>query len=239
MMIPRVQNRELIVGGLILEFIELVFDFFIHLDKYIGDIIANYGVWTYLILFVVIFAETGFVVTPFLPGDSLIFAVGTFAATGVIDVWILYILLIAAAVLGDTVNYEIGRYIGPRAFSKEIRFLNHENLLKTQRFYERHGGKTIIIARFLPIIRTFAPFVAGIGSMKYLRFLSFNIIGAFLWVTIALWAGYFFGNLPVVRDNFTLVIFAIIGISAIPAVSAYLKNMWDKRVAKKVESNEG
>lgn len=216
-----------------MEFLQTVLDFFIHLDSHIGEIIASYGVWTYLILFLIIFAETGLVVTPFLPGDSLIFVVGTFAAAGALDVWILFFLLLGAAVLGDTVNYEIGRFLGPKVFAKEIRFLNHENLMKTQRFYEKHGGKTIIIARFLPIIRTFAPFVAGVGAMKYTRFLSYNFIGALLWVSVALFAGYFFGNLPFVRDNFTLVIFAIIGISAVPAVCAYVKNWWEKRSQEK------
>ncbi|HHY28028.1 MAG TPA: hypothetical protein GX523_15030, partial [Desulfitobacterium dehalogenans] len=166
-----------------------------------------------------------------------IFVVGTFAASGALDVWILFFLLLAAAVIGDTVNYEVGRFLGPKVFSKEMRFLNHENLMKTQRFYEKHGGKTIIIARFLPIIRTFAPFVAGVGTMKYLRFLAYNFVGALLWVTVALCAGYFFGNLPFVKDNFTLVIFAIIGISAIPAVYAYIKNWLQGRNQRKVSTN--
>lgn len=220
-----------------MEFIQTVLDFFIHLDSHIGEIIASYGVWTYLILFLIIFAETGLVVTPFLPGDSLIFVVGTFAASGALDVWVLFFLLLAAAVIGDTVNYEVGRFLGPKVFSKEIRFLNRDNLMKTQGFYERHGGKTIIIARFLPIIRTFAPFVAGVGTMKYTRFLAYNFLGALLWVTVALFAGYFFGNLPFVRDNFTLVIFAIIGISAVPAVYAYLKSWWQGRSRRKVSTN--
>ncbi|ACL19209.1 membrane-associated protein [Desulfitobacterium sp. LBE] len=220
-----------------MELLQTVLDFFIHLDSHIGEIIASYGVWTYLILFLIIFAETGLVVTPFLPGDSLIFVVGTFAASGALDVWILFFLLLAAAVIGDTVNYEVGRFLGPKVFSKEMRFLNHENLMKTQRFYEKHGGKTIIIARFLPIIRTFAPFVAGVGTMKYLRFLAYNFVGALLWVTVALCAGYFFGNLPFVKDNFTLVIFAIIGISAVPAVYAYIKNWLQGRNQRKVSTN--
>ena len=220
-----------------MELLQTALDFFIHLDNHIGEIIASYGVWTYLILFLIIFAETGFVVTPFLPGDSLIFVVGTFAAAGALEFWVLFFLLLGAAVLGDTVNYEVGRFLGPKVFSKEIRFLNRENLMKTQRFYEKHGGKTIIIARFLPIIRTFAPFVAGVGTMKYTRFLSYNFLGALLWVAVALFAGYFFGNLPFVRDNFTFVIFAIIGISALPAVYAYVRNWWESRNQRKASAN--
>ncbi|MGE4273788.1 MAG: DedA family protein [Desulfitobacterium sp.] len=220
-----------------MEFIQTALDIFIHLDKHLGEIISAYGLWTYLILFMIIFAETGFVVTPFLPGDSLLFVAGTFAAAGALDVKILFFLLLGAAVLGDTVNYEIGRFLGPKVFAKEIRFLNHENLMKTQRFYEKHGGKTIIIARFLPIIRTFAPFVAGVGAMKYMRFISYNVIGALLWVTVALFSGFFFGNLPFVRDNFTLVIFAIIGVSAIPPLYAYLKSWLQKRAQEKNGAN--
>lgn len=220
-----------------MELVQTALDFFIHLDKHIGEIISAYGVWTYLILFLIIFAETGLVVTPFLPGDSMIFVVGTFAASGVLDVWILFFLLLGAAVIGDTVNYEIGRYFGEKVFSKDMRFLNRDNLLKTQRFYERHGGKTIIIARFLPIIRTFAPFVAGVGSMKYRRFLAYNFVGALIWVGVALFAGYFFGNLPFVRDNFALVVFAIMVTSFIPPVHAYIKNRWRGRSQRKVSAN--
>ncbi len=221
-----------------MEFILYVIDIFIHLDVYLGDIIQSYGLWTYLILFMIIFAETGFVVTPFLPGDSLLFVAGTFAALGALDIKILYFLLLGAAIIGDTINYHIGQYFGPKVFSKDMRFLNKKNLLKTQGFYERHGGKTIIIARFIPIIRTFAPFVAGVGSMSYMRFLSFNVIGAFIWVTVALLGGYYFGNLPFVRDNFTLVIFAIIGTSLIPPVYAYLKKQWEIRTGKGTPGNE-
>lgn len=221
-----------------MDFILYVIDIFINLDVYLGDIIQRFGLWTYLILFMIIFAETGFVVTPFLPGDSLLFVAGTFAALGALDVKILYVLLLVAAIIGDTINYHIGQYIGPKVFAKEMRFLNKKNLLKTQAFYERHGGKTIIIARFIPIIRTFAPFVAGVGSMSYLRFLSFNVIGAFIWVTVALLGGYYFGNLPLVRDNFTLVIFAIIGTSLIPPVYAYLKKQWEIRTGKSTPGSE-
>ena len=206
-----------------MEFLQTVIDIFLHLDEKLGVVIQAYGAWTYLILFLIIFAETGLVVTPFLPGDSLIFVAGTFAASGALDLKTLFVLLFVAAILGDTANYQIGHFFGPKVFSKDMRFLNRENLERTQHFYEKHGGKTIIMARFIPIIRTFAPFVAGVGTMSYWRFLLFNLCGALLWVGIVLSGGYFFGNLPIVRDNFTLVIFAIIGISIAPGVLGYLK----------------
>lgn len=209
-----------------MELIQTVIDIFLHLDEKLGVVIQAYGAWTYLILFLIIFAETGLVVTPFLPGDSLLFVAGTFAASGSLDLKTLFILLFVAAILGDTVNYQIGHFFGPKVFSKDMRFLNRENLERTQHFYEKHGGKTIIMARFIPIIRTFAPFVAGVGAMSYWRFLLYNLVGALLWVSVALFGGYFFGNLPIVRDNFTLVIFAIIGISIAPGVLGYLKQRW-------------
>ncbi len=211
-----------------MELLQTVIDIFLHLDEKLGIVIQAYGAWTYLILFLIIFAETGLVVTPFLPGDSLIFVAGTFAASGALDLKTLFILLFVAAILGDTANYQIGHFFGPKVFSKDMRFLNRENLERTQHFYEKHGGKTIIMARFIPIIRTFAPFVAGVGTMSYWRFLLFNLAGAFLWVGIVLSGGYFFGNLPIVRDNFTLVIFAIIGISIAPGVLGYLKQRFGK-----------
>jgi len=207
-----------------MEWIKLAVDFVLHLDKYLNLIIQSFGLWTYLILFVIIFIETGLVVTPFLPGDSLLFAAGAFAATGVMDVKLLYVLLVAAAILGDTVNYWIGHYIGPRVFSTNTRFLKKEYLERTQAFYEKHGGKTILLARFIPIIRTFAPFVAGVGQMRYGYFLTYNVVGGFLWVTIFLLGGYFFGNLPFVERNFSLVIIAIVLISVLPAVVEYLRN---------------
>jgi membrane-associated protein len=201
----------------------LIIDFIIHMDKYLGQIIHDYGMWTYLILFFVIFMETGFVITPFLPGDSLIFAAGTFAGMGYLNIGILFVVLSTAAILGDTVNYWIGHMIGPRAFSGNIRFLKKEYLDRTHAFYEKHGGKTIIIARFIPIIRTFAPFVAGVGAMSYGKFISYNVIGGLAWVALFTLGGYFFGNLPFVQDNFSLVILAIIIISVMPAIIEFIR----------------
>ena len=206
-----------------MDFIRTALDFFLHLDTHLAEIIARYGVWTNLILFLIVFAETGLVVTPFLPGDSLLFAAGTFAALGSLDPGLLVLLLSAAAILGDTVNYWVGARIGARAFSGNIRFLKQEHLVRTQRFYERHGGKTIVLARFVPIVRTFAPFVAGVGAMNYPRFLAYNVGGAVLWVTLFTLAGYFFGNIPAVRSNFTLVILAIVGLSVVPIVVEMLR----------------
>ena len=193
-----------------------IIDLFLHLDQYLGQLISQYGVWTHLILFLIVFCETGLVVTPFLPGDSLLFAAGTFAALGALDLWLIVLLLIIAAIVGDTVNYWIGAYIGPRAFKGDIRFLRREYLERTHAFYEKHGGKTIILARFVPIIRTFAPFVAGVGAMSYPKFIVYNVVGAVLWVGLFVLGGYFFGNIPVVRKNFTLVILAIIVLSVLP-----------------------
>ena len=201
-----------------------IIDLILHMDKYLGQIIQDYGTWTYLILFIVIFMETGFVVTPFLPGDSLLFAAGTFAGMGYLNIGILFALLAIAAIAGDTVNYWIGHKIGPRAFSGNIRYLKKEYMDRTHAFYEKHGGKTIIIARFIPIIRTFAPFVAGVGAMTYGRFVSFNVIGGLAWVALFTLGGYFFGNLPFVQDNFSFVIIAIIIISAMPAVIEFLRS---------------
>ncbi len=194
-------------------------DFFLHLDKYLGAIIQNYGNLTYALLFIIIFCETGLVVTPFLPGDSILFAVGAFAAIGSLNAIWLFIIVNAAAILGDTINYWIGRFIGPKIFAKEnVRFLNKKYLERTHRFYEKHGGKTIIIARFIPIIRTFAPFVAGIGNMSYWRFISYNIIGGITWPALFIFGGYYFGNIPFVKNNFSLAILAIIIISVMPAI---------------------
>jgi membrane-associated protein len=198
-------------------------DLFLHLDTYLGQIIQTYGTWTYLLLFIVIFMETGFVVTPFLPGDSLIFAAGAFAGMGYLNVGVLFAVLSVAAIAGDTVNYMIGHYIGPRAFSGNVPFLKKEYLDRTHAFYEKHGGKTIIIARFIPIIRTFAPFVAGVGAMTYPKFIVYNVIGGVAWVALFLFGGYFFGNLPVVQQNFTFVILAIIFISVLPAIIEFIR----------------
>ena len=208
-----------------MELVKKILDFALHLDKYLTAIIQQYGLWTYAILFLVIFVETGFVVMPFLPGDSLLFAAGTFAALGSFKVGWLILALSAAAIIGDTVNYWIGHYVGPKVFSREkARFFKKEHLDRTHAFYEKHGGKTIIIARFVPIIRSFAPFVAGIGRMSYGRFLAFNVIGGVGWVVLLVGAGYFFGNIPFVKKNFSLAILAIILISTVPIVTEYLRH---------------
>jgi membrane-associated protein len=206
-----------------MELLRQLVDLFLHLDVHLSQVIAQYGTWTYFILLVIVFCETGLVVTPFLPGDSLLFAAGTFAALGALDLRVLVPLLIAAAVVGDTVNYWVGAWIGPRAFEGNFRFLRKEHLDRTRAFYERHGGKTIILARFVPIVRTFAPFVAGVGTMSYGRFITYNVVGAVLWVGLLVLAGFFFGTIPVVRENFTMVILAIIAISVMPMVVEALR----------------
>ncbi len=217
-----------------MEFIQQLIDLFLHLDDHLSVVIQNYGTWTYLLLFLIIFMETGLVITPFLPGDSLLFAAGTFAGLGALNVWILFILLSVAAIIGDTVNYWIGHYIGPRAFSGEIRFLKKEYLDRTHEFYERHGGKTIILARFVPIVRTFAPFVAGVGAMTYGRFITYNVVGGIAWVAIFIFGGYYFGNLEFVQDNFTYVVLAIIFISVLPGIIEFLRER--SRSATKAEA---
>ena len=197
----------------------LFVDWVLHLDTHLDVLIQTYGTWTFLILFVIVFCETGLVVTPFLPGDSLLFTVGTFAARGSLDLGAAIVVLAAAAIVGDTVNYGVGHFVGPKVFHKEnVRFLNRKHLERTHEFYERYGGATIIIARFVPIIRTFAPFVAGIGSMTYLRFIAYNVLGGIGWVVLITLGGYFFGNIPVVKEHFSFVIIAIIVISVLPAV---------------------
>ena len=219
-----------------MEIITYLIDFILHMDVHLNEIISNYGTWTYAILAAIIFMETGLVVTPFLPGDSLLFAAGTFAALGSLNPFYLFGLLTTAAIVGDTVNYHIGQYIGERAFSGEIKFLKQEYLEKTQEFYEKHGGKAIILARFVPIIRTFAPFVAGVGTMKYRRFIAYNVIGGIVWVAIFIFMGYYFGNIPFVKKNFELVIFAIIAISFIPPIYEFLKARREiKEEAEKAE----
>jgi membrane-associated protein len=208
-----------------MELLKTLFEILMHLDKHLDLLIRNYGIWTYGILFFIIFLETGLVVTPFLPGDSLLFAGGTFAALGSLDARWLIISLSIAAIAGDTANYWIGYMVGPKVFSKEkSRFLNKEYLYRTHRFYEKYGGKTVILARFIPIIRTFAPFVAGIGSMTYRRFILYNISGGIAWVVIFVLGGYLFGNIPVVKQNFSLVIFVIIILSILPGIIEFLRH---------------
>ena len=210
-----------------MEFLKDFADILIHLDKYLDSIIRSYGTLTYGILFLIIFCETGLVVTPILPGDSLLFATGTFAALGSLDVGLIIILLSIAAIAGDTVNYWIGYLVGPKVFAKEkSRFFNKEYLDRTHRFYQKYGGKTIIIARFIPIIRTFAPFVAGVGRMTYKRFIIYNILGGIGWIVTFVLGGYFFGNIPLVKNNFALIILAIIIISILPAIIEYLRQRY-------------
>jgi len=213
-----------------MEFVKSLLDLFLHLDEYLAKIILDYGTWTYGILFVVIFVETGLVVMPFLPGDSLLFAAGTFAALGSLNVWVIIGLLIVAAVLGDAVNYSVGHYLGERAYN--IKWIKREYLDKTHAFFEKHGGKAIFLARFVPIVRTFAPFVAGIGKMSYGYFATYNIVGGVSWVTIFTLLGYFFGNIPFVKANFEFVIVAIILISVVPMFVEWWKARQEAKVQK-------
>lgn len=208
---------------MLINLINWFIDFVLHMDRHLPQIVTDIGIWIYLVLFIIIFIETGLVVTPFLPGDSLLFAAGAVAATTSMNIWVLLILMAVAAVLGDTANYWIGHYLGPKVFSQNSRWFKREYLERTHAFYEKHGGKTILMARFIPIIRTFAPFVAGIGSMSYGYFLSYNLFGGILWTSLFLGAGYFFGNLTFVKENFSLVIIAIILISLLPPVIEYFK----------------
>jgi membrane-associated protein len=216
-----------------MEYIYQLFDYFIHLDVHLSNLIATYGVLTYVILFLIIFCETGLVITPFLPGDSLLFAAGALAALGSMDIFLLTFILFMAAVSGDTVNYKIGAIIGPKVYTHENKFIKKEHLLKTHAFYEVHGGKTIIIARFLPIIRTFAPFVAGVGTMNYSRFIVYNIAGAGLWVAAFTFLGYFFGNIEFVKNHFSLIVLAIFLIPGFAALAGMLFQ------AKKPGTEEG
>ena len=209
-----------VITGLISWFV----DFVLHMDKHLDLIVRSMGMWSYAILFAVIFVETGVVIFPFLPGDSLLFAAGSLAALGSLNVWALFALLALAAIVGDTVNYWIGHTIGPRVFSANSRFLKREYLDRTHAFYEKHGGKTIFLARFIPIIRTFAPFVAGVGRMSYGYFLTYNVVGGLVWTALFIFVGYFFGNLPFVKNNFSLVIMAIVVISVLPAVWEALRS---------------
>lgn len=206
-----------------IDLIRWFIDFVLHLDQHLGELIAKYGVGTYGILAAIVFAETGLVVMPLLPGDSLLFAAGAFAGLGSLDPWILFLLLSAMAIAGDTLNYWVGAWVGPRALTGEVRWLKKSYLDRTHAFFEKHGGKTIILARFVPIVRTFAPFVAGVGRMHYPRFLAYNVVGGIVWVGLFVWAGFFFGNLPVVKENFGLVIIAIIVLSVLPMVVEIIK----------------
>ena len=213
-----------------MEWLKHLIDIVLHLDLYLNWLVENYGTLTYSILFLIVFCETGLVVMPFLPGDSLLFAAGALAATGGLKVFYVFLLLATASIIGDSVNYWVGYFIGPKVFSREqSRLLNRQYLDRTHQFYEKHGGKTVIIARFMPIIRTFAPFVAGIGRMTYLKFLTFSVTGSILWVGAFLYAGFFFGNIPFVKKNFTLVVLAIIFVSLLPGVIEFLRAKYGKR----------
>ena len=208
-----------------MEFFSQMVDFVLHIDHHLDQIIQTYGTWTYLLLFGIVFCETGLVVTPFLPGDSLLFAVGTFAARGSLDLVTSLTVLASASIIGDTVNYVIGRRVGPAVFQKkESRLFNPAHLVRAHHFYEKYGAKTIVLARFLPILRTFAPFVAGIGRMRYPKFLAFSVAGSATWVGLFVLAGYFFGNIPIVRDHFSIVIMVIIAMSVVPVVSEFIRH---------------
>ena len=212
-----------------METLQFFIDILLHLDQHLDWVIRTYGTWTYAILFLIIFCETGLVITPFLPGDSLLFAAGTFVALGSLEMGLLTVLLSLAAIAGDTVNYWIGHAMGPKVFTREnSRLLNKEHLERTHRFYQKYGGKTIILARFIPIIRTFAPFVAGIGAMTYRRFIIFNVVGGIAWIFLLVLSGYYFGNIPFVRNNFIFAILAIILISMLPLIVEIL-NHWRLR----------
>lgn len=208
-----------------MEILIRVIRIFLHLDQHLHIVIQNYGIWTYLIIFLIVFCETGLVIAPLLPGDSLLFAAGSFAGMGMLDVRLLFLLLSVAAILGDSVNYYIGRYMGPKVFQKgNSRIFKKEYLDKTHKFYEKYGGKTIILARFIPIVRTFAPFVAGVGAMSYGRFAVYNITGGIVWVGLFVFGGYYFGGLPIVKQNFSIVILAIIFISILPGIVEYIRH---------------
>jgi membrane-associated protein len=207
-----------------MEVVQTLVEFILHIDRHLTEIVRDYGGWTYAILFLIIFAETGLVVTPFLPGDSLLFAAGALTAQGAMDIVPLYLLLLVAAVAGDQLNYWIGSKVGVHAFDGRFRFLKQQHLERTQHFFRRYGGKTIVIARFIPIVRTYAPFVAGAGGMEYSRFIVFNVGGGFLWITIFLLGGFFFGNIPVVQENFGLVVIGIIVVSILPPLIEYINH---------------
>ena len=213
-----------------IDLIKTFIDFLLHIDVYLHQWVTDYRYWTYFILFAIIFCETGLVITPFLPGDSLLFAAGTIAAMPghPLNIVVIMVLLFSAAFIGDNTNYFIGRYLGLKVYEKDYRLIKKKYLIRTHDFYEKHGGKTLIIARFMPIIRTFAPFVAGVGTMKYIRFFSFSILGNIIWVTLFSLAGYFFGNIPIIRQNFSLAIMGIVFVSVLPMLIAIIKNFWSQ-----------
>ncbi|HLL61397.1 MAG TPA: DedA family protein [Candidatus Nitrosocosmicus sp.] len=211
-----------------------IIEYLLHFDEHLKTIIDQFGIFSYIILFLIIFAETGLIIIPFLPGDSLLFIVGTLSGSGYLNIWIVYFTLLAAAIIGDTVNYWVGHHLGAKLFSKEnSKIFNKAYLEKTREFYAKHGGKTIILARFLPILRTFAPFVAGIGKMHYRTFIMYNIVGAFIWVTSLTFAGYFFGSLPIIKDNFEYAVIGIVFLSLVPMVLEYIKHKRGPHVTKK------
>lgn len=207
-----------------MNFLNYFIDFIFHLDNHLSLIIQQFGAFTYLFLFLIIFAETGLVITPFLPGDSLLFAAGTFAAVGALNVLLAFAIISAAAILGDTINYSIGKFLGSKAFEKYPKIFKKEYLDKTHKFYEKYGAKTIVLARFVPIVRTFAPFIAGVGKMSYFKFLFYNVFGGILWVALFVFGGYFFGNIPIVKNNFSFVILIIIIFSFMPMLWEYWKH---------------
>ncbi len=217
-----------------METIQFLIDLFLHLDKHLSTVLQTFGGWTYALLFFVIFLETGFVVTPFLPGDSLLFAAGAFAALGDLHLAWLFLLLAGAAILGDTVNYWVGHAVGERAYSGQLRFVKKEHLDRTHAFYEKYGGMAVVLGRFVPIVRTFVPFVAGVGAMTYPKFIAFNVIGGVVWTGLFLTTGYFFGNIPVVKENFSLVVLGIIAVSVLPMVIEFAKARWGKRATPTV-----
>lgn len=219
-----------------MELLKTLVDLFLHLDEHLTTVIQTYGVWTYALLFLIIFLETGVVVTPFLPGDSLLFAAGALAALegSTLNIGLLFLLLFVAAVLGDTANYWIGNLIGPRVFQQNYRFLKREHLEQTQRFYAKHGGKTVVLARFVPIVRTFAPFVAGVGTMHYGQFILYNLLGGFLWTALFTFTGYIFGNIPFVKENFEFIVVAIILISVVPMGIEYFRGRRQQSPLKEI-----
>lgn len=213
-----------------MEWIEFLIDFIIHIDEHLVAIVAEYGAWTYGILFLIVFAETGFVVTPFLPGDSLLFAAGAIAATGVLNPWFLFLLLFVAAVMGDSINYALGQYFGVRVFKENSKIFKLDYLRKTEHFFEKYGGKTIVLARFVPIVRTYAPFVAGASSMNYARFIFYNVFGGAIWVGLFVLVGYLFGNIPVVKNNFSLTVLGIIALSLVPIFVEFFRGRRRKKL---------